>query len=82
MQATDAFTNPSQISPVSDQIQVMSGTPAIFSDEFASLSIWTVTRLTLDQGTGSPGAPSARAQVTAQSAFATRLLRAPSRRCA
>ena len=44
----------------------MSGTPAIFSDEFASLSNWTVTRLTLDQGTGSPGAPSARAQVTAQ----------------
>ncbi len=44
----------------------------IVSDDFANLSAWTATRITLDNAIGSPAAPSARAQVTAQSAFATR----------
>ncbi len=49
----------------------------IFSDDFASgsFSNWTsATRLTIDNGSGSPAAPSARAQVTGQSAFADRQL--------
>ena len=77
VQATDAFNNTSQMSLASDSIVVTSGNPAIFADEFSSndFSNWTsATRLTIDGGTGSPAAPSARAQVTAQSAFATKLL--------
>jgi PKD repeat protein len=53
-----------------------SATP-IFSDDFSSanFSNWTsVTRLTIDNGGGSPASPSARAEVTAQSAFAYRQL--------
>lgn len=43
-----------------------------FSDGFAN---WTsVTRMTLDETTGSPSAPSARVQVSGQSAFATKVL--------
>jgi hypothetical protein len=51
--------------------------PAIFSDDFSSgtFSNWTsTTRLTIATGTGSPSAPSARAQVSNQSAFAVRNL--------
>ena len=59
-------------------LAVVTGTAAaIFADDFTSgdFSNWTsATRLTIDGGTGSPAAPSARAQVTAQSAFATKLL--------
>ncbi len=46
----------------------------IFTDEFANLSAWTATRITLDTTIGSPAAPSARAAVTAQSASAWRNL--------
>ncbi len=59
-------------------LAVVTGTAtAIFADDFTggNFSNWTsATRLTIDAGTGSPAAPSARAQVTAQSAFATKLL--------
>ena len=44
--------------------------PPIFADEFTNLNNWTPTRITLDTSIGSPTLPSARAQVTAQSAFA------------
>ncbi len=50
---------------------------SIFTDDFASgdFSNWTTsTRLTIDNADGSPSAPSARAQVTNQSAFAYRTL--------
>ena len=40
---------------------VASAAPPIFSDEFASLTNWTATRITLDNTIGSPTAPSARA---------------------
>ena len=59
-------------------LAIVTGTAtAIFADDFTggNLSNWTsATRLTIDGGTGSPAAPSARAQVTAQSAFATKML--------
>ena len=48
--------------------------PPIFSDEFANLTNWTATRITLDNTIGSPTLPSARAQVTNQSASAFRVL--------
>ncbi len=68
--------------PVTDSATVASGTatPPIFSDDFTSgnLSAWTAfTRVTIDNATGSPAAPSARAQATAQSAFAYRDLTSP-----
>ena len=44
----------------------------IVTDEFANLNAWTATRITLDTTAGSPSAPSARAQVTGQSASAYR----------
>ena len=77
--AQDSATpvNTSTKSLASDPILVQSGSSAIFADEFSSndFSNWTsATRLTIDGGTGSPAAPSARAQVTAQSAFATKTL--------
>jgi hypothetical protein len=60
---------------------LVSGAPAaIFEDDFSGgdLSAWTsVTRLTIDGAQGSPAAPSARANVTAQSAFAYRDLAGP-----
>ena len=48
----------------------------LFSDDFTAgnLANWTATRLTIDNAAGSPAAPSARAQVTNQSAFAYRNL--------
>ncbi len=52
--------------------QVASAAP-IFREDFATgdFSSWTaVTRLTIDNGNGSPTSPSARAQVSGQSAFA------------
>ena len=83
VQATDAFTNTSQMSPVSDQIQVMSGTPAIFSDEFTSdFSNWTVTRLTIDVAPAArrPPRPGRRSPPRARSRPSCSP--APSRRCA
>ena len=64
-------------SPASAPITVSAAAAPIFADDFAggNLSNWTsATRLTIDAGAGSPAAPSARAQVTAQSAFATKTL--------
>ena len=78
--AVDAATNVSLMSPASAQITVSAGVPPIFSDDFTSgdFSSWTLnTRLTIDAAIGSPAAPSARAQVTAQSAFAYKDLASP-----
>ena len=57
----------------------------INSDDFNSgnFSNWTSnTRLTIDNAIGGPAAPSARAQVTNQSAFAYRDLGTTMSRCA
>ncbi len=74
--AVDAAANPSQLSGSSAPITVFTPT-FIFADDFSSgtLSNWTgVTRLTIDTSQGSAAAPSARAQVTGQSAWAYRTL--------
>ena len=71
--AIDSLNNgPSQMSPTSDPITVASAS-AIFSDDFSSndFSNWTgFTRLTIDAGTFGVAPPSAKAQTTAQTAFA------------
>jgi hypothetical protein len=75
--AVDAVGNTSPKGATSDPIQVLPDAPAIFSDDFSSgsFSNWTSsTRLTIATGTGSPAPPSARAQVSNQSAFAVRNL--------
>jgi chitodextrinase len=75
--AFDAVGNPSAMSAASDPITVAS---TIFADDFTSgdFSKWSgVTRLTIDNTQGSPSAPSARAQVSAQSAFANKDLDLP-----
>jgi arylsulfatase A-like enzyme len=72
--AVDSLGNPpSPKSPPSDPITVSSTMSTIFSDDFSSggFSTWTgVTRLTIDTTRGGTAPPSARAQVTSQSAFA------------
>ena len=73
--AVDAVTNVSQLSLASDPITVFTPPPFIFADDFSSgtLANWSgVTRLTIDTSQGSPTAPSARIQVSAQTAFARR----------
>jgi hypothetical protein len=73
--AVDALNNPSAMSPASASILVSSSNPPIFSDDFSSgnFSNWTsFTLLTIDNANGSPSVPSARAQVTNQSASAYR----------
>ena len=64
------------MSPMSDPIQVLSATPAIFSDDFSTetFSNWTPSPDSRSiSGDRQPRRrPSARAQVTAQSAFATK----------
>jgi chitodextrinase len=75
--AVDAATNVSQLSPSSDPITVITAPPFIFADDFSTgnLANWTgVTRLTIDATQGSTAAPSARAQVSGQSAWAYRTL--------
>ena len=70
-------TNTSARSPASDPITVTSAAPSIFADDFSTgtFSRWTAaTRLTIDGAQGSSAAPSARAQVSSQSAFAYRNL--------
>ena len=77
--AVDSLANPSAMSGASASILVTSAASAIFSDDFSSgnFSNWTGnTRLTIDNATGVPAAPSARAQVTSQSASAYRTLSA------
>ncbi len=77
--AVDAVPNPpSAMSQASASILVSGAPPAIFSDDFANLAGWTsVTRITIDNTTGSPAAPSGRAAVTNLSAFAYRDLASP-----
>jgi alpha-tubulin suppressor-like RCC1 family protein len=77
VQAIDGATNPSAQSAPSLPIVVQSGPTSIFADGFSSgnFSLWTsVTGLTIDPASGNPTAPSARAQVSAASAFAARNL--------
>ncbi|MEO8424460.1 MAG: hypothetical protein ABI595_11210, partial [Actinomycetota bacterium] len=70
------LNNPSLMSGASASILVSGGaTPPIFADDFSAgnLLAWTsFTRITIDNANGSPAAPSARASVTSQSAFAYR----------
>lgn len=66
-------------SPTSDPITVPEAPPS-FMDDFSSggFANWTsVTRLMIDNSMGSPAAPSARAQVSNQRAFAYRTLDTP-----
>ncbi len=73
--ALDAVANPSPLSASSAPVTVFTPPPFIFADDFSSgtLSNWTgVTRLTIDASQGAPTAPSARIQVSAQTAFARR----------
>jgi hypothetical protein len=75
--AVDAADNESGVGPASAPITVISTPPAIFADDFSSgtLAGWTgSTRITIDAAQGSPAAPSARAQVSSQSAWAYRSL--------
>jgi beta-propeller uncharacterized protein DUF5122 len=75
--AEDQAGNESLPSPTSDPIQVQSGTPAIFSDDFSSgnFSAWTsVTGLTIDATRGDPSPPSARGNVSGQKGFASKTL--------
>ena len=75
--AVDGAGNASAPSATSDPITVTTASAAIFSDDFSSgdFANWTsVTGLTIDPGVGSPSAPSARGQVSAQSAFLTKTL--------
>ena len=75
--AVDGVGNASAPSPSSDPITVAAASGAIFSDDFSSgdFANWTsVTRVTIDPAAGSPSAPSARGQVSAQSAFLTKTL--------
>jgi hypothetical protein len=77
VRAVDAAGNESAMSGVSDPIVVLTGTAPIFADDFASggFGSWTgVTRLTVDGGSGGVAPPSARAQVSGQSAWAYRRL--------
>jgi hypothetical protein len=83
VQAVDSLNNPpSAMSPTSDPITVAS---AVFADDFSSgdFSKWTaVTRLTIDNGTGGVAPPSARGDVTNQTALPTRTWAARSPPCA
>jgi alpha-tubulin suppressor-like RCC1 family protein len=77
VQAVDSAGNESALSDPSDPITVQSGPAAIFADDFSTgdFSSWTgVTRLTIATTAGATAPPSARAQVTSQSAFAYRTL--------
>lgn len=77
--AVDGSTNAnaSPLSPASDTITVFSPPTFIFVDDFSTgnLANWSgVTRLTIDATQGSSSAPSARALVSGQSAWAFRTL--------
>jgi alpha-tubulin suppressor-like RCC1 family protein len=77
VQAADAAGNASAVVGPSADIIVQQGPPVIFADDFATgdFSRWTTaTRLSIDAATGSPSPPSARGQVSGQSAFAARNL--------
>ncbi len=68
--------NTSARSPASDPITVQSGPAAIFADGFAQgFANWTgVAGMTVDNATGNPSAPSARAQASGAPAWAWRTL--------
>ena len=75
--AVDAASNASTASGESAAIVVQTAPSSIFSDDFSSggFSNWnSVTRLTIDDTTGSPAAPSARAAPVNQTALATKSL--------
>ncbi|MEO8424620.1 MAG: LamG domain-containing protein [Actinomycetota bacterium] len=77
--AVDGSTNAnaSPLSPASGLITVFSPPTFIFADDFSTgnLANWSgVTRLTIDAAQGSSAAPSARALVSGQSAWAFRTL--------
>jgi hypothetical protein len=74
--AVDLAGNQSQAGPVSDPITVLPAPSGIFVDDFSSgFSHWsTVTGMTIDNSTGSPKAPSARAQAADQKATAMKIL--------
>ncbi len=77
--ALDGANNPSLESPPSDPITVQDAPPptSIFADDFSSgsFSNWTgVTRLAIDATQGGVAPPSARAQTSAQSAWAFKSL--------
>jgi hypothetical protein len=75
VEAVDAAQNVSPMSPTSDPIVVQDVPPGILFDDFSGgLGNWTVTRVTLDNTSGSPSAPSARVQVAGLSAFAQKIL--------
>jgi hypothetical protein len=68
--------NTSARSPASDPITVQSGPAAIFADGFGQgFANWTgVAGMTVDNATGNPSAPSARAQPSGAPAWAWRTL--------
>jgi hypothetical protein len=75
--ALDGAGNPSPESGISAPITVQSAGPSIFADDFSSggFTNWNgVTRLTIAATSGGDAPPSARAQVTNQSAWAYRTL--------
>ena len=74
--AVDGALNESGLSPPSESIPVQSAPPVIFFDDFsAGLAAWaTVIRVTVDNTTGNPAAPSAGVQVSQQSAVAAAIL--------
>jgi alpha-tubulin suppressor-like RCC1 family protein len=75
--ARDGALNDSPSSDPSDPITVQSSPPAVFADGFSTgtFAAWTsVTRLTIDQSTGDPAPPSARAQVSGLSAYARKTI--------
>ncbi|MGE0307817.1 MAG: PKD domain-containing protein, partial [Acidimicrobiia bacterium] len=72
--AVDAQDNASAKSAVSASITVQAAGTAVWTEEFANLSSWTATRVTLSTTAGSPAQPSARIQTSNQSASAYRTI--------
>jgi hypothetical protein len=70
-------TNSSALSPVSNQVTVQAGSPAVFSDDFSNgLVGWSSANLTVDQTTFPPGgaAPSVRGATSGAPQWATHTL--------
>jgi len=75
--ALDGASNESAPSAASDEITVLSGPTAVFTDDFSSgtLANWTtVTGFTVDSANGGVGPPSARAVATGQLATLAKTL--------
>ncbi len=77
--AVDMAGNVSGMSPESSSVTQPVAPLGVFIDDFSSgWAFWNqATGMTIDQGTGHPGAPSMRAQVTSTPATATKTLSAP-----